>query len=175
MAKKKKTKKVEQSNPVVYNGNVTVTLKKGSTVISRKTTHNAGTELLFRALCMCLCRDSAGLSSMPYFIDAGTISDGTYVTLLNSPSVITRRTTIYDTNGDPKTWKAQFVTTIVYSQLTSAATPINSLVLQDTENQVLARVDLSQEDQIIIESNSYNAMIEWEMSFVDASTAQEGI
>ena len=112
---------------------------------------------------------------MPYFIDAGTISDGTYITLLNSPSVITRHTTIYDTNDDPKTWKAQFVTTIVYSQLTSAATPIDSLVLQDTENQVLARVDLSTEDQIIIESNSYNAMIEWEMSFVDASTVQEGI
>lgn len=175
MARKKKTKKVEQSNPVVYNGNVTVTLKKGSTVISRKTTHNAGTELLFRALCMCLCRDSTGLSNMPYFIDAGTISNGSYVTLLNSPSVITRHTTVYDANGDPSIWKAQFVTIIVYSQLTSVATPISSLVLQDAENQILARVDLSTEDQIIIESNSYNAVIEWEMSFVDASTVQEGI
>ena len=175
MAKKKKTKKVEQSNPVVYNGNVTVTLKKGSTVISRKTTHNAGTELLFRALCMCLCRDSAGLLNMPYFIDAGTISDGRYITLLNSPSVITRHTTVYDANGDPRTWKAQFVTTIVYSQLTSAATPISSLGSHDTENQVLGRVDLSQEDQITIKRNSYNAMIEWEMSFVDASTVQKSI
>ena len=164
--KKVKVQETERKDSVVYNGNVTITLKKGNTVISRKKTHNNGTSILFRALCMLLCGDEQGLSNVPYFIDAGIMQGGSFVSLLTSPTVITRRTPIFDGS----TWKAQFISTIVYSQIRNPDTPIQILSLENSQGETLARITLDAEDYIQIESSIYTAMIEWEVYFNNPTT-----
>lgn len=170
MAKKKKKEKevvTENHSPISYDGNVTVTIKKKNTVISKTKTHNNGTPYLFRALCMCLCSDNDGILLMPYFIDAGIKGENdSFQSLLTTPSFITRHTTILDDSE----WKAQFIGTIQYSQLTSADAVLNMLVLRNRSGDQLATIDLG-DNSIQIESNAYTAMIEWDMSFRNPTTS----
>lgn len=170
MARKKKKAVTEQKNPIVYSGNVTVTMKKKNTIISRRTTHNNGTNNLFRALCMCLCGDEDGISLMPYFIDAGRMNGDVFDSYLTSPTIISRHTTIYDSTSS--IWKAQFVSTILYSQMESASVQITALALLNSSQETLAIISLSEDEAITIESNAYTAMIEWDMSFSNPTSTQ---
>lgn len=149
------------SSSIQYTGKVTVTVKKSQQIISSSTVCNAGTNILFNALCVCLCGDRSGLSTMPYFIDAGTGSASTYYSLLQVPSLITRKFPVYDSSQNM--YVAQFVCTISYSQLSKQGEPITELRLLSSSKDVLASVTFS--EGINIENSSFTAVVQWEMSF----------
>lgn len=153
------------NNNIVYNGNVKVTIKKGSTVISKQTISNNGTNILFRALCLCLCGDNTGLSSMPMQIDGGSGIGSSFVSLLQTPSLITRHFTVYDSSTG--SWKAQFIATISYAQLNKQGVPITSLQLLSMSNDILAEITYPANEGILIEGSTYTAIVEWDMWFTN--------
>ena len=161
MARKKKVK-AEEIAPITYRGVVTITMKKNGKVISTKTTHNDGSELLFMALCYCMVKRDEGLNFMPQFVDAGRyVADGTFASSLVSKSFITT-SYAYNDNG----WKSRFNTIITYSQL-GDSNPISVLRLcsDPVGEDVLAEIDLGEGNEITLPSSAYVSAVDWIVSF----------
>ena len=160
MARKKKVK-AEEAAPITYRGVVTITMKKDGKVISTKTTHNEGSDLLFMALCYCIVRRDEGLNFMPQFVDAGRYVDGTFKSSLVSKSFITT-SYAYNDSG----WKSRFNTVITFSQL-GDSNPISTLRLcsDPVGEDVLAEIDLEEGNEIKLESSAYVSAVDWIVSF----------
>ena len=160
MARKKKVK-AEEAAPITYRGVVTVTMKKNGKVISTKTTHNDGSELLFMALCYCMVRRDEGLNFMPQFVDAGRYVGTTFESSLVSKSFITT-SYAYNDSG----WKARFNTIVTYSQLRNS-NPIRILRLcsDPVGDDVLAEIDLGEGNEIKLLSSAYVSAVDWIVSF----------
>ena len=160
MARKKKVK-AEEAAPITYRGVVTITMKKDGKVISTKTTHNEGSDLLFMALCYCIVRRDEGLNFMPQFVDAGRYVDGTFESSLVSKSFIST-SYAYNDSG----WKSRFNTVITYSQLGDRS-PISVLRLcsDSVGENVLAEIDLGEDNEITLPSSAFVSAVDWIVSF----------
>lgn len=160
MARKKKVK-AEEAAPITYRGVVTITMKKDGKVISTKTTHNEGSDLLFMALCYCIVRRDEGLNFMPQFVDAGRYVGGTFESSLVSKSFITT-SYAYNDSG----WKSRFNTVITYAQLGDSE-PISTLRLcsDSVGENVLAEIDLGEGNEITLPSSAYVSAVDWIVSF----------
>ena len=160
MARKKKVK-AEETAPITYRGVVTITTKKNGKVISTKTTHNDGSDLLFMALCYCMVRRDEGLNFMPQFVDAGRRVDNSFASSLVSKSFITTSYAYNDAG-----WKSRFNTVITFSQL-GDSTPIRVLRLcsDSAGENVLAEMDLGEDNEITLPSSAYVSAVDWIVSF----------
>lgn len=161
MARKKKVN-AEGTAPITYRGVVTITMKKNGRVISTKTTHNAGTDLLFMSLCYCMVRRDEGLNFMPQFVDAGRYAgNGEFQSSLVSKSFITT-SYAYNDSG----WKSRFNAVITFSQL-GDSNPIRALRLcsDPLGENVLAEIDLGEDNEITLPSSAYVSAVDWIVSF----------
>lgn len=161
----KKENNTRKSSPIEYSGKVTVTIKRGNKIISRKTSSNNGTPLLFKTLCRCLCKDSDALNIMPFYIDAGNTESGTFKSGLVTPCVITKRVPLESTDGK---FVAQFIATLLYSQLKDTNNELKTIALKNIDGDILATMT-DDNTSILLTSSKYTALLQWEMSF-DNST-----
>lgn len=145
-----------------YKGIVTVTIKQGKRIVSKKVLHNEGAELLFMSLCRCLISDNDGLSYMPNFLNAGYDNNGSFASVMVSPSFINSKA-ISSSGG---VWAAVFNANITYSQLNSThSIEVLQLCATGDGSNVLATLTLDESEYITIQDSSYTALVEWKMSF----------
>ena len=163
--------KATSKQGIGYSGVVTVTIKKGNRVISKKTTHNNSTPLLFRALCMCLVGDNVGLTFMPRYLDA---LDNNGTSVLGALSYLTTRYVYSSSSADSSssvTYSARFITTINFAQLSSDITITQLALCVDALGaSQLATITLATDSQIQLEDSNYTALIEWDMQFQDVAS-----
>ena len=164
-------KKGYSKNSFLYNGIVNVTIKKSGRVIMKQSIHNKGQNTLFKTFSRLLCGDNDALNDIPFSIDAGVykadeFSNYVFTSVLSSPSVITRHTPVYNTTS--KKWTAEFVSTIIYSQVVDSTEAISSLALRNSSGEILALVEQLDSDVRIDESSTL--IVQWNMYFDNNST-----
>lgn len=163
----KKDDNLKKASSIQYSGKVTITVKRGNKIISRKTSSNNGTSLLFKTLCRCLCKDEDAINLMPFYIDVGEQTPEGFQTGLVTPCVITKRVTQNIAGTD--TFVAQFVATLLYSQLLDSSKPLKTTALKNIDRDILATMTM--ENGISIENSKYTVLLEWEMSFSNSTNS----
>ena len=144
-------------NGLKYSGIVTVTVKQGQKIIKTNVIKNAGTELLFKTLCRCLCGDTDAVKTMPFYIDAGVIECEKFVSKVVYMSPISQRVPNYTSDK----WSAVFTATFVYSQMLSNS--ITSLALKTLDGEILATVTGNSGDFAL--TDTATLLVKWDMSF----------
>lgn len=185
--KLKSTKEVSApkgtGSSVEYSGKVTVTLKKGSRTLNKRTFNNSGTDKLFKFFSLCLAgryREAEELRPSKIMLFK---SDGDLQTTKVNPTASTSRVsefisntgnpTVHVSSGDDKTCSTTFHFLVPNAYIHSDAKKINQIRIyaaKDTnENKdYLAYFLLTDEDNTAWESidpsgTDVNLILDWEM------------
>lgn len=158
------------NSPIIYRGQVTAKIMENGRLIREIRQHNEGKPALFKQLCLCLIGTFAS-DGMPIYFDVGTIkADKTFESNLSSPAVITSR---YIDVGKEK-YYAVFEGVVSGADINDTDKNITEFAVKSnipskSGKEILAQFSLS--DGTITLSPSQVLLIQWKMSFVDATSS----
>ena len=159
------------NSPIIYRGQVTAKIMENGRLIREIRQHNEGKPALFKQLCLCLIGNFAS-NGMPIYFDVGTINaDKTFKSKLSSPAVITSRYI----DVDKEKYYAVFEGVVSGAYIKSTEDRIidgfavKSNIPSESGKEILAQFSLS--DETITLSSSQVLIIQWKMSFVDATSS----
>lgn len=159
------------NSPIIYRGQVTAKIMENGRLIREIRQHNEGKPALFKQLCLCLIGNFAS-NGMPIYFDVGTINaDKTFESKLSSPAVITSR--YIDVDGEK--YYAVFEGVVSGAYINDTDRNITEFAVKSnipsskSGKEILAQFSLS--DEAITLSSSQVLIIQWKMSFVDATSS----